>query len=70
MGVGGPPPGVNLRGTARAPGPYVPKKRVRGKRDEPASSPNKSEGGFDSPLPGSRCCSPGGVLVCVHRSLR
>ena len=44
--------------------------QTRGKGNEPASSPNNSEGGIGSPLPGGRCCSPEGVRVCVHQSLK
>ena len=68
--MGGPPTRISLRETSRLPGPYVPRKQTRGKRGEPSSSTNHSEGGIDSPLPGGRCCSPEGVLVCMHRSLQ
>ena len=70
MDVGGPSSRINLRETSRLPGPYVPKKQTRGKGNESASSPNNSEGGIDSPLPGGRCYSPRGVQVCVQRSLK
>ena len=70
MDVEGPPPRIRLQGTSRLPSPYVSKKQTRGKGNEPASSPNNSEGGIGSPLPGGRCCSPEGVRVCVHQSLK
>ena len=71
MEVGVPPTGLDLREPTRLPGPYVPEEQAcGGKRVEPSSSPNKSEGGFGSPLPRGRCCSPGGVLVCMQSSLK